>query len=223
MKKTLILILFALSQHQVGYTQNLEFGMHVGIGNSGFHDGDKYHVYDCNNKVSYEIGGDVYYTFANNLSLLSGLNIVLFGGKFSAMGNYFPGFNNSTEFPEINARYLSMEVPLMLGYRINCGKNLSITPRIGGYSGLALTSLKDYVLTSSDNKKEKWNCFKSYDKDFHHLEAMKRIDFGLAAGVEMQFCNHYMISFNYQQGLAQLSSQYGVKKQNITLSIGYRW
>lgn len=222
MKKLfLIVFLFSTLQCQFGFSQNLQYGVHVGGNISRFHSGNVFRVYDNKWKVGYEIGGDVKCQVTNHICLLSGLTLVQAGGKFSAMINYYQGA--LTEFPEINAKIVSLEVPLKIGYSFALSENVAIVPNIGIYGRYALASIKDNVITVGDDSAEKWDAFKDYNKGEHQIDAMKRWDFGVAAGLEVQLLKHYSVSLRYNYGLRKQSQQYDIKNQGISLSIGYTW
>lgn len=223
MRRILLFTLLASLQYQLVFSQDFSYGIHAGLNIGGLRSGNAYQVYNYGSKWGYEAGGDIHYRLPQGISLSTGLSIMQTGGKFSAMSNYFSGLDSSTEFPEINIGRISMEVPLKIGYLINIGRHLSVMPNAGLYGSFAIASSKSDVVTSSDLKKEKWNSLKPFDKDFHHLDGMKRLNYGIVAGLDMLMSEHYVLSFQYCRGLSSLSSQYGLKTHNLSVSVGYRW
>lgn len=207
-----------------GQTQDLKIGVHVGGNLSGYTGGKKYIIYDKANKVGYEIGADIQYMLKSKFSISSGISLLQTGGKFSVMSSYASSAGSSqTEFPAINTKVLSLEIPLKFGYDISISDGFAITPTIGIYGRYGLASIKDKVSIAGDKNDYKWDCYKDFNKDMHHLNAMKRFEYGVLIGVGAKISNHYVLSLNYRRGLNTLSSQYDLKKGDLSCTIGYIW
>lgn len=228
MKKLLyvsLLILTSLSLH----AQQLTYGVHAGVNMSTLHSGNSYRVYDSKYKLGYQIGGDVMYTFKNRIVLSSGLDAIIIGGKFSTLSPYYHEGSVATEFPEVNSRELSFEIPLKIGYKFRLGEVSSITPSVGAYCRYSMVSLKDNVtlLTNLNTKEtvtEKWNCFKTYTNPNNpniSIPSFNRFDFGLNVGVQAIIAKHYSISASYSQGLKKHSDKYELKNKDFRFSVGY--
>lgn len=215
---TIVMLGFGVSLH----AQRLSYGVHAGVTMSGYVGGTAYTVYDKSGKVGYEIGGDIWWHSQNGIFLASGVSLLQTGGSFAVMSNYVSNTGQGvTEFPQVNTKKLSVEVPIKLGYQIALGTGITIMPHIGLYTQYAVASIKDNVKTNGSNAAEKWNCLKEYNKDLHHIDAMKRWDLGALIGIEAQFSKHYTISANYKRGFWEQSSQYELKQHIVTLSFGY--
>lgn len=185
--------------------------------------GDTYRIYDKKDKVGAEIGGDVVYTTKSNFTVASGTDILIGGGKFSVLGDYYSGTEVTTEFSEINTRPLYIQIPIKVGYNISLGKNAVLTPNIGIYGKYAFAAIKSNVALAHSTEKEKWNCFKDYNNGTHHIEAFRRFSYGLSGNINLVLNNHYSLAFEYKYGLSKLSSQYGMKEKSVSISIGYIW
>lgn len=217
---TLLLMLMPLNMK----AQQLKLGVHAGVNTSGFCGGDAYKVYDRSNKIGFEVGGDVDYTLRNGLLFHSGLSLLQTGGSFSVMSSYV-GTNGQlqTEFPEVNAKLISFEIPLQIGYEISLSDGFSITPKAGVYGRFAIASPKGDVRAASEKTSTKWDCLEDYNNGSYHLDALNRWDAGVIAGVEATLFKHYTISASYKRGMTDLSSQYGYKSQSFSLNVGYKW
>ncbi len=221
--KSIIIGLLVLCCHNI-MAQDLKMGFHVGGNLSGYTGGKQYTIYDKSGKVGYEVGADIQYLLKNKFSLASGINLLQTGGKFSAMSGYAGSTGGSqTEFPAVNTKSLSLEIPLKLGYDILLSDNFVLTPAVGLYGRYALVSLKDKVSITGDKGNHDWDCYKDFNKDMHHIDAMKKFEYGVVLGVGAKFANHYVLSLNYHRGLNSVSSQYDLKKSDVSCSIGYIW
>ncbi len=204
--------------------QRLNTGLHIGTNLSGYVGGNKYKIYDTSYKVGYEIGGDIRYTLNCGINFTSGISFTQSQGKFSVMSDYYDATGQiTTEFPEINTNILFLEIPLKVGYGFQLGGKTRLNPFAGIYGRYGLLSMKDDVREIGKTESEKWDCFKDYNSTYHHIDAMKRIDFGMMVGVEMMVADHYSISINYRRGLLSQSTQYGLRQQGVSLSLGYWW
>lgn len=202
--------------------QELNYGAHSGINISNFAEGSSRNAYDNSNKLGYEIGSDLRLTWTNGINLASGISFSQTGGKFAALSDYLDATGKmTTEYPEINIKTLSVEMPIQIGYVIPLSKGLALNPFVGAYGRCALLSIKDKVYINGKNGAEKWNCLKQFFKDSHKIEAMKRFDYGLSCGIETFIGKHYIAGFKYKKALNSSLTQYNLKNQSYTLSVGY--
>lgn len=223
MKKFFIIGILVFCCHY-SKAQDLRIGFHVGGNLSRYTGGKQYTIYDKSSKVGYEIGADIQYLVKNKFNIASGVNLLQTGGKFSVMSGYAGSFGGSqTEFPEINTKALSIEIPLKIGCYISFKDGLALAPTVGFYGRYALASLKDKVSIASDKNRYDWDCYKDFNNDMYHIDAMKKFEYGVILGVSAKIATHYVLSLNYRRGLNSLSSQYDIKKSDISCSIGYIW
>lgn len=225
MKKVLIL-LFGITAFlcQSIYAQDLKMGLHVGGNLSGYTGGKQYIIYDKSNKVGYEIGADIQYFLKNKISIASGISLLQTGGKFSVMSSYTSSIGHGeTEFPAVNTKALSLEIPLKFGYDISLCNGFALTPNVGVYGRYGVSSIKDKVKIIGDKTNYKWDSYKDFNKDMHHIDAFKKFEYGVLIGISTKISNHYVISLNYKRGLNTLSSQYDLKKSDLSCTIGYIW
>lgn len=204
--------------------QELNFGAHSGINISNFAEGSSRNAYDNSNKLGYEIGGDLRLIWNNGINLSSGISFSQTGGKFAALSDYLDETGKMvTEYPEINIKTLSVEIPIQIGYKITLSKNFAINPFVGAYGRWALLSIKDKVYINGEKDAIKWNCLEQFSKDSHKIEAMKRFDYGLSCGIEAFIYKHYVAGFKYKRALNSSLTQYNLKNQSYTLSVGYQF
>ncbi len=224
--KRLIFILVGLLAfcYQDGKAQDLKMGFHVGANLSGYTGGKQYTIYDKSSKVGYEFGADIQYLLKSKFSVASGINLLQTGGKFSVMSNYANTTGNGqTEFPSVNTKSLSIEIPLKFGYDISLSDGFVLTPTVGVYGRYALTSIKDKVNITGDKTDYKWDCYKDFNKDMHHIDGMKKFEYGVLIGIGAKISSHYVLSLNYRKGLNSLTSQYDMEKSDLSCTIGYIW
>lgn len=227
MKRILFLsamLIIASASCRTAKAQKLSMGVHAGVNMSGFAGGDVYRIYDKSMKAGFEVGGDLRYTFGGKISIMSGLSLMMTGGKFAVMSEYLgvdgQGF---TAFPEVNVKTLSVEMPVKVGYDITLAGNWTLMPFAGFYARCALCPIKDKVRAYGEKDGADWNCFEDCIRGAQRMDAFKRFDAGLTVGIESRICRHYALSLNCRRGLTDLSSQYVMKGQSITLALGYVW
>lgn len=229
MKKIIIVLTAFMLLSLSSYAQKITYGLHAGANVSNFHPKDKFRVYDSENKVGIQVGGDLYCSIKNGITLSSGLDAIFLGGKFSTMSQYVNGGHNSTEFPEVNTKEIALEVPLKFGYKFALNDKLYIMPSVGVYCRYSILSIKDNVVSMANDETnttvtEKWNCFKDYVNPKNQsmvIPAFNRWDFGLNAGVQAVAANHYSISASYSRGLKNHSEKYELKNEDFRFSLGY--
>lgn len=90
-------------------------------------------------KSGFVVGGDVAYTFNNNVALASGISLLVSNGQFSALTEYYPV---EMKFSEVNVKTMSLEIPLKVGYTFRLGSSISLTPMVGFYGRYGVDSLK---------------------------------------------------------------------------------
>lgn len=219
MKFILLSVCLTVSLASV-HAQDWSVGAHAGVNMSSFVGGNVYTVYEQGFKTGYEIGGDVRYTLKNGLNTSMGISLVQTGGEFSTTSSYY---ERDTQFSPVNARMLSLEIPLKIGYDFKVSHHLSFNPFVGAYSRYAFASFKDDVTITPLIETHRWNCFDDFNHNHYHLDGFQRFDAGVIVGVETNIAKHYVASFSYKRGLTELSKQFGVKSQTFTLSVGYCW
>lgn len=217
-KKIILSFVCAIAFLMQAHAQEWSFGAHAGVDVSNFVGGNGFKVYDEASKVGYEVGGDARYVLKNGVNFSAGLSLVQTGGKFSA-------FNNSHKpgLAPINVRMLSLELPVKVGCDFKVARGFSVIPFVGAYGRYALASLKDNVTIAPLGETYKWNCYEDFKRYYYQIDAFRRFEIGVTAGVDLQVCKHYNVSFCYKRGLTELSRQYGFKSQTFSFSIGYRW
>lgn len=221
MKKHLILCAIGLAAFGLNaQAQAWSVGAHAGASISSFVGGNAYTIYDQGSKAGYEVGADVRYTLKNGLNASAGLSLTQTGGEFSTMSNFY---NRDTQFAPVSARMLSVELPVKIGYDFKVSRAFSVNPFVGVYGRYAFASLKDDVTIAPLKETCKWNCFEDFSRYSYQIDAFRRFEAGVSAGVEATIAKHYAVSFSYKRGLTDLSGQYGIKSQAFTLSVGYRW
>ena len=223
MKRQFLALALAICSICASNAQKIKIGVHAGTNVSNLSGGDTYRIYGSKYKVGAEIGADIVYTTKNKFTVTSGIGLLTGGGKFSVLSDYYSDEGQSTEFKEVNARPLYIQVPITMGYNISLGKSITLNPNIGLYGRYAFASFKENVTLAYSKREEKWNCFDNYDNGNHHIDAFKRFDYGIAANINVVLDKHYSLSFGYKYGLAKLSQQYGMKERSLSINIGYIW
>lgn len=227
MKKIVAVVwmaMFSFSGTLLAYGQGYEYDVHIGVNTSGYTDANSQFFYDMTNKFGVNIGFGASYAFRSNVEVLTGANLVMSGGQFGLMNNYMgTDGRQAVLFPEVNVRHVSMEIPAMIGYRINAGKSFRLTPSVGFYGRYGLFSIKDKVFADDGRSSEKWNCYQSYQYDNGSLSAVKRLDIGVAVALRVTYLSHYELTFGYHRGLTDQLQDYGTKQQSLSLTMGYRF
>ena len=216
-----VVVLFVLACYpSLCKGQNIDYVIHAGMNVSNYVDGDKYQLYESSAKIGLELGVGVRTNFDGNFFIQSGINILQSGGNFAVMSPYVDSSGQLfTEFPEVNTKMLSLEIPLSVGYNVKVGKSVVLSPSVGVYYRYNFASIKDKV--NDGEKTEKWDCFKDFAHGAGRIDPFRHHDLGALVRVDATISRHYCLSLGYQRGLIKQSQQYGLKNQTFTLSAGY--
>jgi hypothetical protein len=223
MKKYIVIILISLFSCE-SFAQSFKFDVHAGANISKLVSGDKYMVYNSNTVPGEQMGGSIYYTFKNGLTLTSGLDLVMTGGKYSVYSSYYNVGGSSsplTEFQKIKADELSFEIPFKLGYLFHLSKNIDLLPLVGCHIRYSVASMNGKCRLAGKTQSSNWNCFTNFVDGDHVVKSYDRFDFGY--NVEARFIahQHYILGLGYNRGITKKSSQFKIKNSDIRLTIGY--
>lgn len=223
--KKLMLFILCVSAFTVNlFAQSLKFDAHTGANISKLVGGDKYIVYDSKTTPGGQIGGNVYYSLKNGITLTSGVDFIMTGGKYSAYSSYYD-YNHSgspiTEFKEIKARELSLEMPFKLGYLFHLSENLDLLPLVGCYIRYSIASTNGKCQLTGKSQSSSWNCYKDFIDGDHTVKSYNRFDFGYNVEARFIAYQHYVFGLGYNRGITKRSSQFKMKNSDIRLTVGY--
>ena len=212
MKKMVLFMgaVFALSTIQA---QNLSWGIHAGGGISNIHSGNS-RVYNIKNKSACFVGGEMDYFFSEHGVLQWGVDLIFSGTSYSVGDDYISNSANGLnriEYAHLEKRELSTVIPVSIGYRYRIGSRSHLIPSIGCYFNYALTDRHPDVTLNKDipNSSE------------IRIQDYNRYDYGLQAALKGVIDKHYTVSIGYTYGLKSVSKDYGWKRQNLLLGLGY--
>ena len=101
----------------------------------------------------------------------------------------------------------NIDVPINIGYRFMLSDDISLKIKAGPYITYAIDGEQ-----KAENVKTKLKDIKSFNT----------FNVGIDAGIALDFY-HFILSGNYQHGLATLINKQKVYEQNIFVSLGYRF
>ena len=207
--------------------QGLKFGVHAGTDLLWYSAKNNPPFDESNIKAGFVVGGDVAYTFNNNVALASGISLLVSNGQFSALTEYYPV---EMKFSEVNVKTMSLEIPLKVGYTFRLGSGISLTPMVGVYGRYGVDSFKgDIVSNIGDTSKpetttESWKPYDGYTNSktaAYSISPMKRWDFGCSAELKLAVKDHYVISAGYMRGLINQDNYYKINNNSLRLTLGY--
>lgn len=225
MKKILLFILCVAALHV--NAQGLKFGVHAGTDLLWYSAKNNPPFDESKMKSGFVVGGDVAYTFNNNVALASGISLLVSNGQFSALTEYYPV---EMKFSEVNVKTMSLEIPLKVGYTFRLGSGISLTPMVGVYGHYGVDSFKGDVVsciggTSGANTiTESWKPYNGYTSsriDTYTISPIKRWDFGCSAELKLAVKDHYVISAGYMRGLINQDDYYKINNNSLRLTLGY--
>jgi len=126
----------------------------------------------------------------------------------------------------VDANFLQM--PLMLGYEFNLSRSVALNIFGGGYGSLGFSGE-----TKMKGKEETmYGVVVGNSRDIDSVKdtfdgTLKKLDYGITGSLGLVISEMYLINFNYEHGLADLSDNTDVykslKNRNYTLSLGIRF
>lgn len=140
-----------------------------------------------------------------------------FGLQISAKGyksSIFMDADNNHVKWERNINYLN--IPIHIGYKITCGKALSLFANAGPYMGIGLWG----KIKSYNNGKETASSSKVFDEN----NGLKRLDYGIGVNIGLEYAKHIQLILGHDWGLKDINNYTGAgkyKNKNFSLSIAY--
>lgn len=209
-----------------GMAQSFDVDVHAGANLSGFASGKEFTAQDKKMKGGASLGVGLSYETKGKVVLASGLDVLMTGGKFTGVSNYYSvGDKGPTiDFPAVNSREIALQIPLKIGYDFTLGKKWNFIPSVGVYGRYSIASLKQNVTARTGENTTatfKWNCFDNYSNSVVRLDAYKRWDVGAMVEAKFLYDKHYSFTLGYSRGFVDKSLQYGFKNHNFFLTLGY--
>lgn len=112
-----------------------------------------------------------------------------------------------------NINYLV--VPVHIGYKMKCSKNVSLLANVGPYVGVGLWGKYKHF----ENGKKDYSSSDIFDTE----NGYKRFDYGCGFNIGLEYAKHFQLSLGADWGLKDISKVDGWKYKNrsFTISVGY--
>lgn len=207
-----------------GMAQEVKVDAHAGANLSGFVSGKEHVVQDKKNTVGSNVGVGVSYELKNHLALSTGLDFLMTTGKYSVMSDYLTDGKLAYVYPQVKSKEVAVQIPVKIGYDFSLGKKCSLIPSVGAYARYSIASIKQDITENFVGDKPdtfKWDCFEQHTNGNNQLDAYKRWDVGMLAEVKFLYDKHYALALGYSRGFLNKSSQFNVKNQSFTFTLGY--
>ncbi len=196
------------------FAQKWNFGIEAGYVNNTL----AVEEYKSTARNGFKFGANAEFTLSNHISFESGVAYIRKGATTSG-DNMRSQRISSIKFAEMN--YL--QIPLMIGYKVNLGSGFSIKPEVGGYFAVGLNGHS--FISGINNYNQP---YEARVETFSHNYAnngvapyrpSKRADGGLAFALNVNY-RHFTLKAEYDLGLAT-TTYYGNGKQlTVSISIG---
>jgi hypothetical protein len=158
----------------------------------------------------FQIGVTLDYELAENVYLLSGLELAQKGAKVEEKEG---GYKLTA-----TAKPLYLQIPIHIGYKFDMG-SAKFVPQVGPYLAYGLSGKA--TLTASEN-----NVDVSTDTDyFGEDNEVKRLDFGLTVGAGLEI-GKIGVNLGYSLGLMNISDSgddSSAKNGSLFLTVGYKF
>ena len=209
-----------------GMAQSFDVDVHAGANLSGFASGKDFTAQDKKMKAGASLGVGLSYETKGKIVLSSGLDVLMTGGKFMGVSNYYSVGDKgpAIDFPMVNSREIALQIPLKVGYDFTLGKKWNFIPSVGVYGRYSIASLKQNVTAKTGENATttfKRDCFVNYSNNVVRLDAYKRWDVGAMVEAKFMYDKHYSFALGYSRGFVDKSSQYGFKNHSWYLTLGY--
>lgn len=123
------------------------------------------------------------------------------------------GFEEEELQSTTNINYLV--VPVHIGYKMKCSKNISLLANAGPYVGVGLWGKYKHF----ENGKKDYSSSDIFDTE----NGYKRFDYGCGFNIGLEYAKHFQLSLGADWGLKDISKVDGWKYKNrsFTISVGY--
>lgn len=212
MKKTtqflLLFLLFAVN------ASAQKFMIQAGINASGqLEKTDSYENQDLFYIPRFHVGTMVEFDMSDNINLQTGLLLINRGYRYKL------------EIPDSSYKYLEttniyyLDIPLLIKAYTTVG-NAKLFAIGGGYVGFGLKALYQEKLYDK-NEFYRGNYFIEFGDDEN--DNIKRTDYGLIAGLGVEFLDRHILQFSFDYGLANLSplEDNGYMEKNRVFKLSY--
>ncbi|MDE6304283.1 MAG: PorT family protein, partial [Paramuribaculum sp.] len=175
--------------------------------------------YKSTARNGFKIGADAEYTLKNHLSFESGLSYIRKGATVSG-NNMLSSRISSIKFSEMN--YL--QIPLMIGYKVETGSGFSFKPQIGGYFAAGING--DSFVTGTDNFNQPYearvNTFSTTTSinGVAPFRPCHRADGGLSFALNLNY-RHFSVKAQYDLGLTAATIYGSGKQRTLSVSLAY--
>ncbi len=197
------------------FAQKWNFGIEAGYVNNTL----AVEEYKSTARNGFKFGANAEFTLSNHISFESGVAYIRKGATTSG-DNMRSQRISSIKFAEMN--YL--QIPLMIGYKVNLGSGFSIKPEVGGYFAVGLNGHS--FISGINNYNQP---YEARVETFSHNYAnngvapyrpSKRADGGLAFALNVNY-RHFTLKAEYDLGLATTTYYGNGKQRTFSISIGY--
>ena len=218
MKKLVVLALAAASIVPV-QAQKWNFGVEAGY----VHNTLAVEEFTATARSGFKAGAIAEFTLDKNVAFEAGLAFIRKCATIS-LADIGYGYASiySIKFAEMN--YL--QIPLMVGYNFNLGKNFSIKPEVGGYyavgvSGHALVSGTTTLGFPYEGRVETFSGSDIVSPETPPYRPSHRNDGGLAFALNVNY-RHFGVKAEYDLGLATTTFNGNGKQRTLSVSLVYR-
>ncbi len=211
--KTLLAILFMLPSSV--FAQKWNFGIEAGYVNNTL----AVEEYESTARNGFKFGANTEYTLGNHISFESGVAYFRKGADLLIDYRNFIKIY-SIQFSEMD--YL--QIPLMVGYKVEIGKGFSIKPEVGGYFSLGVGGNSFYTEYDNNNKpfdtRVKTFISSVLPNKYPQYRGCNRADAGLSAALNINY-RHFTLKAEYDLGLATTTYYGNGEQRTFSVSIGY--
>lgn len=213
LKKLVLIALASCSLNCMAQTWN--FGVEAGYVNNTL----AVDEYKSTSRNGYKYGAIAEYTLSNNISFESGLMYIRKGATTYGE-NMLSSRISSIKFAQMN--YL--QIPLMIGYKVDLGSGFSIKPEAGGYFAVGISGYS--FVTGIDNFNQPYEARVS---TFSHTDSRNgvapyrpsnRVDAGFSFAFNVNY-RHFTIKAGYDLGLATTTYYGNGKQRTFSVSLAY--
>jgi opacity protein-like surface antigen len=198
MKKVLLIILgLALTY---GLNAQVRFGVKLGGTLSKLYAESDGETESSDPKIGFKIGGLLEYSFSPSFALQPELLYVGNGGKYK------------DDDADVSFNFHNLQLPINLKYKVGTD-NLKFYATAGPYLGYIVAAKLKSGSVSVD----------LFDEELEEAVPLKRLDYGIGAGLGIEISSKYIVGVGYKYGLANLADvdEGSMKTGTFSLSIGY--
>ncbi|QHV99019.1 porin family protein [Spirosoma endbachense] len=232
---SITLSLLFMGSELFGQQKRFSFGVKAGVNFSNAKEFTNDYTHGGNPKAKwgYQVGFSTDYSVTNSVYFQSGLSLTTKGTRHQGAEIWIGSTTPPTTFWESTTNQVYLQLPLLLGYKINLSNLAKMRVNAGPYIAYGIGGkeiIKEKTIPASVRDDKRFTS-DTFGKDYRRYSPynLKRQDYGISLGLGIDY-KKVVLSFDYQVGLLNVAEAnerdtaplpVDYRNRNLSLIVGY--